>query len=184
MGENAFIAYIGKLIEEKGVIAIDGRCASGKTTLVNTLSTLYDVEVIHMDDFFLPKELRTEARLAECGGNVHYERFYEEVICNLRKQEGFTYRKFDCKRMGYTCSYTISNEKAIIIEGAYSLRPAFQAHYDLKVFKDIAKEEQAERIVRRNGLEQYEVFKKLWIPKEEAYFEKFNIKKLSDIIID
>ncbi len=34
------------------IIAIDGRSASGKTTLAKELNQLFLSEVIHMDDFF------------------------------------------------------------------------------------------------------------------------------------
>ncbi|MCL1786352.1 MAG: hypothetical protein FWG38_00075 [Defluviitaleaceae bacterium] len=67
-----------------GVIAIDGRAASGKSTLATALKDVIDGEVVHMDDFFLPKALRTEARMKEAGGNIHYERFLEEVVIRLQ----------------------------------------------------------------------------------------------------
>ena len=35
------------------IISIDGRCASGKTTLSNLLKQIYDCNVFKMDDFFL-----------------------------------------------------------------------------------------------------------------------------------
>ena len=44
------------------IIAIDGRCAAGKTTLAARLAKELGGDVIHMDDFFLPLELRTEER--------------------------------------------------------------------------------------------------------------------------
>ena len=50
---------------EVKVIAIDGRCASGKSTLAQQLAGLTGAGIIHMDDFFLPRELRTEERLTE-----------------------------------------------------------------------------------------------------------------------
>ena len=62
------------------VIALDGRCGSGKSTLSRRLSDTYPCSVIHMDDFFLRPEQRTEERLSETGGNIDYERFEEEVI--------------------------------------------------------------------------------------------------------
>ena len=62
------------------IIAIDGRCAAGKTTLAARLAKELGGDVIHMDDFFLPLELRTEERFREPGGNVHYERFKTEVL--------------------------------------------------------------------------------------------------------
>ena len=68
-----------------GVIAIDGRAASGKTTLAAALAAETGGTVVHMDDFFLPAELRTPQRLAAPGGNVHAERFAEEVLPFLRQ---------------------------------------------------------------------------------------------------
>ena len=79
-----------------GVIAIDGRAASGKTTLAAALAAETGGAVVHMDDFFLPAELRTPQRLAAPGGNVHAERFAEEVLPFLRQGRPFCYRRFDC----------------------------------------------------------------------------------------
>ena len=70
---------INMLLEEKNfvIVAIDGKCTSGKTTLASQLAEIYDCNVFHMDDFFLRPEQRTPERFAEVGGNVDYERFHE-----------------------------------------------------------------------------------------------------------
>ena len=62
------------------IIAIDGMTASGKSTLAEELSQIYNSPIFHADDFFLPMELRTEERLNEPGGNIHYERMKKEII--------------------------------------------------------------------------------------------------------
>ena len=61
------------------LVAIDGRCGSGKTTLGEYLKGQLDCNLFHMDDFFLRMEQRTPDRMKETGGNVDYERFYETV---------------------------------------------------------------------------------------------------------
>ena len=38
------------------IVAIDGRCGSGKTTLAAELKRVYPCELIHTDDFFLRPE--------------------------------------------------------------------------------------------------------------------------------
>ena len=78
------------------IIAIDGRCAAGKTTLAARLAKELGGDVIHMDDFFLPPALRTQERRSEPGGNVHYERFLTEVIPKLASGQAFSYQRFDC----------------------------------------------------------------------------------------
>ena len=70
------------------MVAIDGKCTSGKTTLASKLAEIYDCNVFHMDDFFLRPEQRTSERFAEIGGNVDYERFQEEVLFPLRSGSG------------------------------------------------------------------------------------------------
>ena len=81
---------IDELWEKKDmiIVAIDGKCTSGKTTSASKLAEIYDCNVFHMDDFFLRPEQRTSERFAEIGGNVDYERFQEEVLFPLRSGSG------------------------------------------------------------------------------------------------
>ena len=48
-------ARLDLLLEQKAfvIVAIDGKCTSGKTTLASKLAEIYDCNVFHMDDFFL-----------------------------------------------------------------------------------------------------------------------------------
>ena len=46
------------------IVALDGRCASGKTTLAAELAKRYGWSVVHMDHFFLRPEQRTLERYA------------------------------------------------------------------------------------------------------------------------
>ena len=66
------------------ILAIDGRCASGKSTLGQELAEKWNASLFHMDDFYLQPHQRTEERLAEPGGNVDRERFLKEVLLPLR----------------------------------------------------------------------------------------------------
>ncbi len=164
------------------VIAIDGRSASGKTTLAEALSKELDCGVIHIDDFFLPVELRTEERYNTPGGNFHIERFSAEVIPNLKIIGGFSYRRFDCKTMNLGKTVDISSSKFYIVEGAYSLHPDLGAYADFSVFSDVSKEEQLKRIINRNGEAAAQNFITKWIPLEEKYFNAFDIMKKADVI--
>lgn len=55
--------------------------------------------------------------------------------------------------------------------------------YDLKVFVACSKEEQARRLLAREG-ERYSGFTARWIPLEEGYFAKFQIEQTVDFILD
>lgn len=180
------INEIKKIILRKGriTIAIDGPCASGKTTLANILSETIGAEVIHMDDFFLPFEMRTQERLSQAGGNVHYERFISEAVTGIKNGKSFVYGIFDCHTGITNSSKPISPSKSIIIEGAYSLHPEIPHDiYDLKIFVEADRQTQLERILNRNGAEALEVFRSKWIPLENRYFEEYDIKSKCDIVL-
>ena len=166
------------------IIAIDGKCASGKTTLGHYLQKEFDANLFHMDDFFLQAHQRTEERSNEVGGNVDYERFKKEVLEPLLAGNDVEYRRFDCSSFKIAEAVRISPKRINVIEGSYSMHPYFGDIYDLKVFAEIDEESQLENILKRNGQEKLEVFKERWIPKEMAYFDAFEIKEKSDIVIE
>ncbi len=165
----------------EGTIVIDGPCASGKSTMAIQLAEILDGAVVRVDDFFLPMELRTEERLTEAGGNVHYERFKEEVIPGLASGQEFRYTRFDCSIMDYGSEVLVPASKWRIVEGSYSHHPYFGNYGDIRVFSMIAPDEQMRRIMSRNGAEMAKRFKNTWIPMENRYFEEYNISAKADI---
>ena len=169
-------------LSEVGIIAIDGRSAAGKTTLAEVLCEITGSGIIHMDDFFLPGDLRTEARLSEPGGNVHYERFLTEVLPLLSSGNAFSYQTFDCEEMQMGELRQVAESGLRVVEGAYSCHPKLGDYMGLRVFCDITPEEQLRRIRNRNGDEMADIFKSVWIPMEEAYLSAFSIAAKADIV--
>ena len=175
----------GLLFQNKRLfIAIDGRCAAGKTTLAAFLSGIYQCSVIPMDHFFLRKEQRTPGRLSEPGGNVDHERFLAEVLDQLRRGGDFSYRPYDCSQMGFGEAVCLPEKAVNIIEGSYSCHPSLFDFYDLRLFLTIKPEEQFRRILERNGPVRAEDFRNKWIPLEELYFSAFNIEGRCDLCVD
>lgn len=164
------------------VIAIDGRAASGKSTMAQQLSKILDASVVRMDDFFLPPDLRTPERYAQPGGNVHYERFLEEVIPYISVPECFSYRIFNCGKMEYDGRCRVKSRQFRIVEGSYSCHPLFGGYASLTVCLDVEPQEQMHRISLRNGEAMAEMFRKKWIPLEEEYFEAYRIGEKADIL--
>lgn len=177
---NKMISGLGK---ESVIIAIDGRCGAGKTTLANEMKEEYDASLIYMDDFFLPLELRTENRFNEPGGNIHYERFYNEVVSNIGKEIEFNYGLFNCSTMKCDSTVKVIPSKITIVEGSYSQHPYFGDYADVRIFCDISPNEQIKRIIKRDGERKAEIFTSRWIPLEEKYFSAFKIKESADIIV-
>ena len=165
------------------VIAVDGRCGSGKTTLAAYLRELYECNVFHMDDFFLTPEQRTAERLAEVGGNVDYERFLREVLVPLREGRTVVYRPYNCQTQRMEREMVMEPLAVSVVEGAYSCHPDLVDSYDLKVFVDIDAAEQLRRIRERSGEAGAKMFAEKWIPLEERYFATYRIKELCDIVL-
>lgn len=165
---------------EHMVIAIDGRCAAGKTSLAAELQKVLDCNVIHMDHFFLQPQQRTKQRLRQPGGNVDHERFLQEVAAPLQKGVPFAYRVFDCKKMDFSTEIPVDPGRLTIVEGAYSCHPALWDLYDLRIFLTVDPQEQLRRISHRNGEAALTMFREKWIPLEEMYFSAYHIKERCD----
>lgn len=163
------------------VIAIDGRCAAGKTTLAAHLQKQLDCPVVHMDHFFLRPGQRTPERLARPGENVDYERFLQEVAAPLKAGVSFSYRPYDCHKQELTRPVRIAPKRLVIVEGSYSCHPKLWELYDLRIFLSVEKEEQLTRIRERDGEAAAATFREKWIPMEEMYFSAYRIPERCDL---
>ena len=182
---NVFITIDSLIRNNKTTtVAIEGPSGSGKTSLATLLNSIYDCNTFHMDDFFLSADQKNEERLNEPGGNVDYIRFKNDVIDNLVLEKPFKYKPFSCKTGELLPYIYVSPKKLNIIEGVYSLHPSFNINYDFKIFLTIDEETQLKRILNRNGQHMLERFKHEWIPLENTYFNKLNIKSQCDLIIN
>ena len=174
---------IDALLEKKDsvLVAIDGPCTSGKTTLAARLAECYDCNIFHMDDFFLRPEQRTPERFAEAGGNVDYERFAREVLMPLKAGTPFTYRPFVCSSFTLAQPVEVTPKKLTIVEGTYSLHPYFGSPYDLRLLLSVSPELQRQRILERPAFLHQRFFAQ-WIPMENRYFAESGIQ--ADAVIE
>ncbi len=175
-------AAIDDLLERQNSarVAIDGPCASGKSTLAAQLARIYDSQLFHMDDFFLPFERKTPERLAQPGGNVDWERFQADVLDHLH-ESSFSYSPFDCSIGALGAPVATEKRPVQLIEGVYSLHPALRARYDLRVFLGVNPGLQCQRLHARDP-EKIDRFVNEWIPMENHYFGAFGIASQCDII--
>ena len=169
--------------QERVLVAIDGRCGAGKTTLAARLQAELPCRVFHMDDFFLRPEQRTAARLAQPGENVDHERFLSEVLQPALRGEAVTYHPFRCARQALDEPVTVPAARLTIVEGAYACHPALWDSYDLRVFLTVDAAEQLRRIEARSGPEKLRMFQDRWIPLEESYFTAFDLPARCDMAL-
>ena len=167
---------------EHVTVAIDGRCASGKTTAAGILARLFDGAVVHLDDFFLPPEKRTAKRLAEPGGNIDYERILGEIVPHAKSSAGFAYRAFDCRTGSFREEpVSVPPSRLLIVEGSYALHPALGSYADITVYSDVSAEEQLARIAARG--DDIAVFRSRWIPLEEKYAAGTDARRRAAIVL-
>ena len=170
--KSAFIDLARFIDEQKKplIIAIEGKCASGKTTLANMFLDKYCV--IHIDDFFLPPHLKTKARLDEAGGNINYEAI-SDMLAQIKEKKIIEYDKYDCHTDTYS-HVSIPYNEVIILEGVYSFHPHFNKFIDKLVFLETDVAEQRDRINKRPNAD---MFYKVWMPLEAKYYQESGILK-------
>jgi len=175
---------IDALLERKACVnlAIDGSSGAGKSTLAALISEVYGCSVFHTDDFFLPPERKTPARLSQPGGNVDHERLRDEVIAGILSGGPFGYRRYDCRTGELSSPVRVTPKSLNVVEGVYSLHPALGRIFDLKVFLKADGELQKRRILERCGAELLRRFEEEWIPLENRYFAEFGIMESCDLV--
>lgn len=165
-------------------VAIDGPCASGKSTLGKALQEIYACPLIHMDDFFLRPEQRTRQRLVQPGGNVDYERFAQEVLAPLLAGQSFRYRPWSCARGGFDEEKAVPSAPLTVVEGSYSLHPDLRDAYQLRIWVQASWEVRRQRLLERGGPECLERFEQLWIPLEDDYFSTHDVANDCHVRLD
>ena len=171
-------------LERPVLIALDGRCGSGKTTLAVQLAEQFPGSaVFHTDDYYLPPAQRIPNWAETPCANMDLTRLREEVLVPAQAGAAVRSRAYSCREGAYLPEQCVPPAPLYILEGSYSHHPILAGFYDLKVFITCSKKEQARRLQAREG-ERYENFVRRWIPLEEAYFAQCRIEALADLLWD
>ncbi|MBQ7502638.1 uridine kinase [bacterium] len=165
------------------LIAIDGRCGSGKTTLAERLAKLLEANLFHADDFYLRPCQRSEARYREPGGNMDRERLRSEVLEPLQTNRPFAYRPYDCRAQSLAAPVSVQPRPFAVIEGSYSCHPELRHFYAFRIFLTTDPGTQKERIIKRGGPECLPDFQNRWIPLEELYFRSLRPERFCDLLL-
>lgn len=115
--------------------AIDGYSAAGKTTLATQLAReVPGVEVVSLDDFFLPSERRRASVFAK---NYDLDRLQIQVLEPLLAGQEAKYQPFDWANMVPSRGFVrIPRFAKVIIEGTYSLDLSLRHCYDFSIWID------------------------------------------------
>ena len=166
------------------VLALDGRCGSGKTTLANTLARQFPASItLHTDDFYLPPAQRIRGWEKTPCANMDLARLRDEVLAPARAGKPALYRAYSCREGAYLPVQQLAAQPLVILEGSYSHHPLLAPYEDFRVFMTCSDAEQTRRLQAREG-ERYANFAARWIPLEEGYFAQYHIAETADFMVD
>lgn len=164
------------------IVAVDGRCGSGKTALGTALGRAFGCPVVHADDYYLPFARRPQDWQTTPAANMDFARLRAEVLDPLRAGRDGVYRAYDCHADCFDAGTPLPAGRLLVLEGSYSHHPALGG-YDLTVFLTCPPACQEQRLRTREG-EHYEMFRSRWVPLEEGYFSAFDIGNKADCVVD
>ena len=166
------------------VLALDGRCGSGKTTLANTLARQFPASItLHTDDFYLPPAQRIRGWEKTPCANMDLARLRDEALRPAYEGQPVQYRAYSCREGAHLPARELAAQPLVILEGSYSHHPLLTGYETLRVFLTCAKEEQTRRLQAREG-ERYANFAARWMPLEEGYFAQYHIAETADFVVD
>ena len=166
------------------VLALDGRCGSGKTTLANTLARQFPASItLHTDHFYLPPAQRIRGWEKTPCANMDLARLRDEALRPAYEGQPVQYRAYSCCEGAYLPTVQLAAQPLVILEGSYSHHPLLTGYETLRVFVTCSKPEQTRRLQAREG-ERYANFAARWVPLEEGYFAQFHIAETADFVIE
>lgn len=97
--EELTSAIADRLARQSAVlVALDGRCGSGKTTLSERLAERFPQSItVHTDDFYLPPSRRVTGWESIPCANMDIQRLRNEVVAPARAGQAFSYRAYSCR---------------------------------------------------------------------------------------
>lgn len=166
------------------LVALDGPCGSGKTTLAARLEQqLAGCLVVHTDDFYLPPARRVPGWESIPCANMDLERLRREVLEPAQQGQPFFYRPYSCRKGEYLPAQPCPPPRVLLVEGSYSHHPALASCFALRVFLRCPPAEQARRLQAREG-ERYAAFVSRWIPLEQGYFSRYRVEAGADLVLE
>lgn len=166
------------------VLALDGRCGSGKTILADRLTRQFPASIVlHTDDFYLPPAQRVRGWEKTPCANMDLTRLRDEALRPAYEGQPVLYRAYSCRAGAYQPVQELAPQPLVILEGSYSHHPLLAGYETLQVFVTCSREEQTRRLQAREG-ERYANFAARWIPLEEGYFAQYRIEETTDLAVD
>lgn len=178
-----FLSEFGPKNGEYLTIAIDGRGASGKSTLAEFLrKELPGFTIINGDDFFEPIDHQI------LWGEFNEERFRNEVLfpINLGLHD-FTIRPYDFPTGKLGRPRHLRVDQGVIIEQCFSFQ--LPINWDIRIWVESPSKICLERGLQRDGATAMgeratAAWTRIWQPKESRYIAELSPGQVADFVVD
>ena len=140
-------------------VGVDGKGASGKTTLAAAVAAaLPDAVVVHVDDFARPSVATWER-----------ERFVEQVLAPLASGRPARYERWDWGTDASLGWAGVPVGVPVVVEGVSSTDVRLGVPWDVTLWVDVPREVRLARALARDGEAMREQWVERWMPAEDAY---------------
>ena len=122
---NSITALLSTAAGRPILIALDGRCGSGKTTLAAQLAERFPgSRTIHTDDYYLPPAQRVPGWETLPCANMDLKRLRAEVLNPARAGQPFSYIAYSCREGACLPPVFCQPARLVIVEGSRFPRPS------------------------------------------------------------
>ena len=182
------------------IVGINGIDNSGKTTFAVNLDIYlrkrgYMTQLIHMDDFHNPKEIRMQGNSeidAYINNAFNLNLLRDEILYPAREfkrvDKHLKLLDLDSDTFTKIKKYHIDNDTIVIVEGVLLYRKPIDEFFDYRIFLKIEFDECLNRARRRDvpryGESFLDKYHRKYIPIQKWYIETSNPLKLSNLVID
>jgi hypothetical protein len=140
-------------------VGIDGKGASGKTTLAAAVAAaLTDAAVVHVDDFARPSFATWER-----------ERFVAQVLAPLADGRPARYERWDWATDASAGWAEVGVGVPVVVEGVSSTDERLGVPWHVTLWVDVPAEVRLARALARDGEAMREQWVERWMPAEDAY---------------
>ena len=154
-------------------IGVDGRGASGKTTLAARLAAgLPDSVVVHVDDFARPGVPGWER-----------DRFVTQVLQPLQAGRSARYQRWDWPSDRGAEWHEIPVGVPVVVEGVSATDVRLGVPWDFTIWVEAPYELRLARALDRDGEAMMEVWLSDWMPSEDAYVTAQRPQQRVDLVV-
>lgn len=150
------------------LVGIDGCGGSGKSTAAEQLAdALGNAQVIHVDDFYKPRERRIKiTEQTPVHINFEFERLKQECLKPLINGSVASHQALNGEVL------EIQPSGYVIVEGLGTLGAELSRYFDYKIWVDSPEDVRRQRGIKRDSVEWTKIWDNEYLPQDARYVKE------------